>query len=114
MKNFNLTILTVLAVLILSAASPKKKDNLIAKNATIQKAGDGFIFTEGPAVGPDGRVYFTDQPNDRIYIWDEKDGISLYLEGTGRSTECILMQMGNWSLVPMRKISWLILMRIKS
>ena len=28
----------------------------------------GFGFTEGPAVAKDGRVYFTDQPNDRIYI----------------------------------------------
>jgi len=81
----NLTVLIVLAVLTLSATSSNKKDKLIAKNASVQKAGEGFIFTEGPAVGPDGRVYFTDQPNDRIHIWDENKGISLYLEGTGRS-----------------------------
>lgn len=68
-----------------SNAATKKEKGLIAKNAKVQKAGDGFSFTEGPAVASDGRVYFTDQPNDRIYIWDEKEGISLYLEGTGRS-----------------------------
>ena len=31
---------------------------------TIQK---GFSFTEGPAVDKQGNVYFTDQPNDKIY-----------------------------------------------
>jgi gluconolactonase len=97
MKNLNLTILFVLTVLILSAAGPKKKDNLVAKNTTIKKAGSGFIFTEGPAVAPDGRVYFTDQPNDRIHIWDEKDGISLYLEGTGRSNGMYFN--ANWQLL---------------
>ena len=85
MKNLKITFLPVLVVLILFAACKKNNDNLIANNATVQKVGDGFIFTEGPAVAPDGRVYFTDQPNDRIHIWDEKSGVSLYLEGTGRS-----------------------------
>ena len=34
----------------------------------IQVAAD-FTFTEGPAVDPDGNIYFTDQPNDHIYKW---------------------------------------------
>lgn len=62
-----------------------KKNKLFSKNKKIQLAGTGFIFTEGPAVAPDGRVYFTDQPNDKIHIWDQKAGISLYKAGTGRS-----------------------------
>jgi len=66
-------------------ASAQGKSGIIAKNAVVEKAGDGFAFTEGPAVAPDGKVYFTDQPNDKIFMWDEKNGISLYLEGTGRS-----------------------------
>ena len=67
------------------SATGQGKSGIIAKNAGVEKAGDGFTFTEGPAVAPDGRVYFTDQPNDKIYIWDEKKGVSLWLEGTGRS-----------------------------
>ncbi len=62
-----------------------QNDILIAQNAIVQLVETGFAFTEGPSVAPDGRVYFTDQPNDKIFIWDEKKGISLYLEGTGRS-----------------------------
>jgi len=62
-----------------------EENDIIAKDARVEKAGSNFIFTEGPASLPNGRVYFTDQPNDRIYIWDEKKGISLYLQGAGRS-----------------------------
>lgn len=49
------------------------------------KTGTGYTFTEGPAVAKSGHVYFTDQPNDRIYVWNPKKGISLWLEGTNRS-----------------------------
>ncbi len=59
--------------------------NLIAENAEIQQVGTGYAFTEGPAVSPDGKIFFTDQPNDRIYVWDETEGIALWSENTGRS-----------------------------
>ncbi len=72
-------------MLLFALVSAQNKGDIIAKNAKVEQAGNGFAFTEGPAVAPDGRVYFTDQPNDKIYIWDEKKGISLYKEGTGRS-----------------------------
>ena len=69
----------------LGTANAQKKSRLIAKKEKVQTAGSGFSFTEGPAVAADGRVYFTDQPNDRIHVWDENKGISLWLQGTGRS-----------------------------
>lgn len=82
-KLILINVFLVLAFTLL--ASSGKKDKLIAKNAKIECVGSGFAFTEGPAVAADGRVYFTDQPNDRIHIWDEKEGITLFKEGTGRS-----------------------------
>lgn len=72
-------------LVIFSIAVNGQKTNIIAKNAEIEKAGTGYAFTEGPAVAKDGSVYFTDQPNDRIYVWDEKKGVSLWSEETGRS-----------------------------
>lgn len=46
----------------------------------------GFKFTEGPAVDKHGNVFFTDQPDDRIYRWDAATGsVSLFLQGTGRA-----------------------------
>ncbi len=85
MKKIYYLLILIFVFVSYSNAATQEVKGLIAKNAKVQKVGDGFSFTEGPAVASDGRVYFTDQPNDKIYIWDEKDGISLYLEGTGRS-----------------------------
>jgi gluconolactonase len=79
------TAFILLSILNISAIKAQEKDKLIKKNAKVEMAATGFIFTEGPAVAPNGSVYFTDQPNDRIHIWNEKSVISLYLEGTGRS-----------------------------
>lgn len=81
-KHLFFLILTVVSV---NAMFCQDKIKLIKKNAEVQLVATGFSFTEGPAVAKNGRVYFTDQPNDKIHIWDEKQGISLYLEGTGRS-----------------------------
>ncbi len=62
-----------------------QESGIIADNVEIKKIGTGYAFTEGPAVSPDGQVFFTDQPNDRIYVWDETKGIELWSEDTGRS-----------------------------
>ncbi|MCY1722392.1 SMP-30/gluconolactonase/LRE family protein [Prolixibacteraceae bacterium Z1-6] len=75
----------LICLLAAGISSAQTKSKRIAKGATVQQAGKDFAFTEGPAVAADGRVYFTDQPNDRIHVWDENKGISLWLEGTGRS-----------------------------
>ena len=80
----------ILAVsLIMSSAllmqAQEDSKSIIAINAAVEQVGSDFSFTEGPTADKDGHVYFTDQPNDRIYVWDENEGISLWLEGTGRS-----------------------------
>lgn len=60
---------------------------------TIQK---GFGFTEGPAVDKHGNVFFTDQPNDKIYKWSANSGkVSLFLSGTGRSNGMAFDKDGN-------------------
>jgi len=46
----------------------------------------GFSFTEGPAVDKYGNIFFTDQPNDKIYKWSvHSRTITTFLTGTGRS-----------------------------
>jgi gluconolactonase len=56
----------------------------------------GFSFTEGPAADRHGNVYFTDQPNDRIYRWDAGSGkVTLFLQGTGRANGTIFDREGN-------------------
>ncbi|NCB08716.1 MAG: SMP-30/gluconolactonase/LRE family protein, partial [Bacteroidia bacterium] len=79
--KYLIIILLIGTTLIATGKSEKKK----LVKGTMVKAGTGYAFTEGPAVDRDGKVYFTDQPNDRIYVWNEETGISHWLEGTNRS-----------------------------
>ncbi|WP_419868225.1 SMP-30/gluconolactonase/LRE family protein [Chryseobacterium sp. CT-SW4] len=51
-----------------------------------EKVSDKFSFTEGPASDKKGNVYFTDQPNDKIYYWDWRENtIVEFLSKTGRA-----------------------------
>lgn len=73
----------------------QQETKLIAPGAQLTKVGSGYKFTEGPAVDPHGNVYFTDQPNDRIYVWSANDGqVSLWAEGLGRSNGMYFDQKG--------------------
>lgn len=46
----------------------------------------GFKFTEGPATAADGNVYFTDQPENKIYIYNpQNDSITLFHKSAERA-----------------------------
>lgn len=49
----------------------------------IQKLHTGLMFTEGPAQAPDGTIYFTDIPADRIYQISKSGELSVFLEPAG-------------------------------
>jgi gluconolactonase len=58
---------------------------VIAEGAKLQQVATGFAFTEGPAADAGGNVYFTDQPNNRILKWAADEGVSVFLEDSGRA-----------------------------
>jgi gluconolactonase len=74
----------------------QKEKDLIAKGAVIEKLADGFGFTEGPAVAPNGDIYFTDQPNDKILKWDvASKELSVFCDKTGRANGLYFDNKGN-------------------
>lgn len=92
---------------------------IIAPNATLQKIASQFKFTEGPAVDKTGAVYFTDQPNDKIWKYDTDGKLSLFLDKTGRSNGMYFDSKGNlitcadeknelWSISPDKKVTVLL------
>lgn len=90
MKTYRLlkSSLSVLCLLVAYTASGQIEDkkNIVAKNAEVVKLGDGYGFTEGPAVDRPGNVYFTDQPNNRIIKWSFSTGeLSTFTDDAGRS-----------------------------
>ncbi len=47
--------------------------------------GEGYKFTEGPAVDAAGNVFFTDIPNDRIYKIDLEGKVSVFVENSAKT-----------------------------
>lgn len=56
-----------------------------ASGTNLHLISDQFKFTEGPAADRKGNVYFTDQPNDKIWIYTTKGKLKLFKEKSGRS-----------------------------
>jgi len=99
----------ILLALPLSALSGQDEGlrNILAPGAKLEKLADGFLFTEGPTADNGGNVYFTDQPNDRIMLWNEKNGVSVYMEPAGRSNGLALDKDGNiWSCADEKNELW--------
>ena len=48
----------------------QNQDSVVAKGAVLKKVSDQFSFTEGASVNKQGDVFFTDQPNDKIWKYD--------------------------------------------
>jgi gluconolactonase len=69
----------------LAAGLADAQESPLAPGAKVVKLAGGFKFTEGPTADPDGNVYFTDQPNDRIHLWSADGKLSTFLEPAGRA-----------------------------
>lgn len=81
---------------VLNSFCQEAKSTIIAKGASLTKLSGDYAFTEGPAADAEGNVFFTDQPNDKIYKWSANDGIiSVYMDKTGRSNGLYFDREGN-------------------
>lgn len=81
---------------LLSACSQAQDGSLIAKDAKLRLAGEGYKFTEGPAADALGNIYFTDQPNNQILKWWAKDSsISVFKKNAGRANGLYIDRNGH-------------------
>ncbi len=81
-------------LLAVTPASTKER-SVIAPGAKLQKLAGDFKFTEGPAVDAEGNVFFTDQPNNRIYKWSVDGKLSVFHENPGRANGLYFDKDGN-------------------
>jgi gluconolactonase len=57
---------------------------------------DAEAFTEGPAMGPDGSVFFTNIPVSRIYRWNPKRRqLSVFREDSGKANGLLVTPEGD-------------------
>jgi gluconolactonase len=89
---------------------------LIKPSATVNCVSSQFLFTEGPTVNKQGDIFFTDQPNNRIWKYDSDGELTVFMENAGRSNGMSFDREGNliacadeknqlWSINPHGKIT---------
>lgn len=87
---------TILVLLVVGVHGKAQESSLIVKGAELTLVAEDYDFTEGPALAPNGDVYFTDQPNDRILKWDAvSNTVETYLQPSGRSNGLYFDHDGN-------------------
>jgi gluconolactonase len=67
------------------AIGAEDSSSIIADGATLQLISKQFSFTEGPTVDEKGNIFFTDQPNDKIWKYGTDGKLSVFLDKAGRS-----------------------------
>jgi gluconolactonase len=94
-------------------------DNLFAPGTKPQLISKQFSFTEGASVDKKGNVFFTDQPNDKIWEYDVNGKLSVFLDKAGRANGMYFDKKGNliacadendqlWSISPKKEIKVLL------
>lgn len=59
-------------------------EKLIPKTSAVEMLASGFVWSEGPVwVKDGGYLLFSDVPQNTIFKWSEKEGLSTYLKPSG-------------------------------
>lgn len=78
-------------------------DLLVDPDAPIEKLGEGYRWSEGPAwVRRGGYLLFSDVPANRMYRWSAAGGVSIFLEPSGLEgrVPAALREAGSNGLIP--------------
>ena len=115
MRTVKLSLLFLFFIVIKASAQIAPYDT----NVKPQLISRQFKFTEGASVDKKGNVFFTDQPNNKIWEYDTNGKLSIFLDSAGRSNGMYFDHKGNlitcadehdqlWSISPKRKIKVLL------
>jgi gluconolactonase len=92
---------------------------ILTTDAKLVLIDSNFSFTEGPAPDKKGNVFFTDQPNDKIWKYDINGKLSVFMDKTGRANGLYFDAKGNiiscsdehdelWSIDPKKIVTVLV------
>jgi gluconolactonase len=102
-----------------SDTSTNNSGGLFAAGAQPELIAKQFRFTEGPATDKQGNVFFTDQPNNKIWKYGTNGKLTVFMEKSGRSNGLYFDKKGNllacadennqlWSISPKGKVTVLV------
>jgi gluconolactonase len=98
-EKYPAQLLTVALCLVLTVSNPFAEENentqITAPGARLIKIAEGFRYTEGPAWGPDGNLYFTDKSSSRILKWSPENGVSDFRIDPGGANGLIFNDSGD-------------------
>lgn len=104
------------SLIAVASVSAQQLYDTTAKAKLISKQ---FSFTEGASTDKKGNVFFTDQPNNKIWEYSTDGKLSVFLDSAGRSNGTYFDKKGNlitcadehdqlWSISPKKKITVLV------
>jgi gluconolactonase len=123
MKHLSSRILSLICLLALSfpgfPQEPLVDTDSITAGSAPRLISRQFSFTEGASVDRRGNVFFTDQPNNKIWEYSVDGQLSIFLDSAGRSNGMYFDREGNlvtcadekdqlWSISPGKKITVLV------
>lgn len=114
--TFKITPLLFLLIVSIKTFAQDAPYDTTAKPQLVSKQ---FSFTEGASVDKKGNVFFTDQPNNKIWEYDINGKLSVFLDNAGRSNGMYFDHKGNlvtcadehdqlWSISPDKKVTVLL------
>lgn len=114
--KIKLSICLLLLAASLSTFAQRAPYDTINKPQLISKQ---FSFTEGASVDKKGNVFFTDQPNNKIWEYSTNGKLTVFLDSAGRSNGMYFDKKGNlitcadehdqlWSISPDKKVKVLL------
>jgi gluconolactonase len=92
MKKF---IALICCSIVFQTTSGQKLNKIVSSGNQVKKLSGDFSFTEGPASDQQGNVFFTDQPNNKIYEWTVDGKLILFNDDCGRANGLYFNKNGN-------------------
>lgn len=83
--------LTLLGVI----TKAQTNDSPLFVQQNLKLVSDQFAFTEGCSTDEEGNVFFSDQPNDKVWKYSTGGKLSIFLEKTGRTNGTYFDKNGN-------------------
>ncbi|HEX8607733.1 MAG TPA: SMP-30/gluconolactonase/LRE family protein, partial [Pedobacter sp.] len=95
LKSLLLTLLAVAPVVTQSFAQSDTGNTTLFNQDDLKQVTTNYAFTEGCSSDKDGNVYFTDQPNDKVWKYGTDGKVTLFLDKTGRANGTFFDKKGN-------------------
>src|SRR5471030_2682194 len=83
------------ALFVVTAFNASAQTALFDSTAKPKLVARQFSFTEGASTDKYGNVFFTDQPNNKIWEYDINGKLSVFMDNSGRANGTYFDKKGN-------------------